>query len=173
VYQYFLDRTDDPQQSFENARRVFRGGVLTGGSPFTKDIVYLDGLLRVHNFLRTMVAAGRADCLRLLFCGKLDIEDLPVVALLTQAGLCAPPRFLPAWAMDLRFLLCYLTYSLFLNRIDLVRIRNHYHTMLQSMPRLTPAGEANGIPTVVAPPSAQASATVADLESSGLKQAGN
>ncbi|MEM7258227.1 MAG: tyrosine/phenylalanine carboxypeptidase domain-containing protein, partial [Pseudomonadota bacterium] len=39
VYQYFLERTDSQNQSFENARRVFRGGVLTGGAPFTKDIV--------------------------------------------------------------------------------------------------------------------------------------
>lgn len=39
VYRYFLDRIGDPNQAFENARRVFRGGVITGGSPFTKDIV--------------------------------------------------------------------------------------------------------------------------------------
>jgi uncharacterized protein (TIGR02421 family) len=47
VYGYFLGRTGDPSQSFENARRVFRGGVLTGGAPFTKDGVYIEGLLRV------------------------------------------------------------------------------------------------------------------------------
>lgn len=31
VYDYFLERTGNPDQSFENARRVFRGGVITGG----------------------------------------------------------------------------------------------------------------------------------------------
>lgn len=86
VYQYFLERTGNEEQSFENARRVFRGGVLTGGAPFTKDIVYLDGLLRVHNLLRSIVSAGRADCLRLLFCGKLDIEDIPVLHELSERG---------------------------------------------------------------------------------------
>lgn len=134
VYNYFLDRTGQREQSFENARRVFRGGVLTGGAPFTKDIVYLDGLIRVHNFLRTMVSAGRADCLRLLFCGKIDLEDLPVLGHFAQEGICKPPVFLPPWADDIRFLLCYLTYSSFLNRIDLSQVKNHYANMLDQIP---------------------------------------
>ena len=134
VYQYFLERTGYPQQSFENARRVFRGGVMSGGAPFTKDVVYLDGLLRVHNFLRTIVATGRANCLQLLFCGKLDIEDIPVLHELTERGLCQPPKYLPPWAQDMRFLLCYLTYSSFLNGVDLSQIRTHYGDLLSSIP---------------------------------------
>ena len=134
VYEYFLDRTGMPEQAFENARRVFRGGVLTGGAPFTKDIVYLDGLLRVHNFLRTAVASGRADCLRLLFCGKLDLEDLPVIGHFSKSGLCLAPSYLPPWASDIRFLLCYLTYSSFLNRIDLGQVKLNYASMLEKIP---------------------------------------
>ncbi|MHC4831356.1 MAG: tyrosine/phenylalanine carboxypeptidase domain-containing protein, partial [Planctomycetota bacterium] len=45
VYRFFQTRVED-DQAYENTRRVFRGGVLTGGAPFTKDAVYLDGLLR-------------------------------------------------------------------------------------------------------------------------------
>ena len=41
VYEFFLERIHSEEQAFENTRRVFRGGVLTGGAPFTKDIVYL------------------------------------------------------------------------------------------------------------------------------------
>ncbi|MFY9974739.1 MAG: tyrosine/phenylalanine carboxypeptidase domain-containing protein, partial [Chromatiaceae bacterium] len=40
VYDFFMERTGDADQAFESARRVFRGGVLTGGAPFTKDVVY-------------------------------------------------------------------------------------------------------------------------------------
>jgi uncharacterized protein (TIGR02421 family) len=135
VYEFYLERTDgDREQAFENTRRVFRGGVLTGGAPFTKDIVYLDGLIRVHNFLRTMVAAGRADCLRLLFCGKIDLEDLPVLGHFAERGVCTPPEFVPPWATDIRFLLCYLTYSSFLNRIDLTQVKTHYAKMLDRIP---------------------------------------
>lgn len=135
VYQYFLSRIENEGQSYENARRVFRGGVVSGGAPFTKDIVYLDGLLSVHNFLRAIVSSGRSDCLRLLFCGKLDIDDIPVIHELTQMGLCQPARYLPPWASDLRFLLCYLAYSSFLNGVDLSRVRAHYETLLQRVPK--------------------------------------
>ncbi len=135
VYRYFLERTGVEEQSFENARRVFRGGVLSGGAPFTKDIVYLDGLLRVHNFLRAIVTTGRADCLRLLFCGKLDIEDIPVIYELTDMGLCRAPKYLPPWASDLRFLMVHLAYNSFLDGIDLSQIHLHYDQMLESVPR--------------------------------------
>jgi uncharacterized protein (TIGR02421 family) len=136
VFRFFRERVGSDEQAFESARRVFRGGKLTGGAPFTKDIVYLDGLLRVHNFLRSAVVAGRADCLRLLFCGKLDIEDLPALCELTVAGLCRPPKFLPPWARDLRYLLGYLAYSSFLNSVDLGKINQHYQELFAAAPQV-------------------------------------
>jgi uncharacterized protein (TIGR02421 family) len=36
VYRWFLDRGGDPDRAYECTRRVFRGGVVTGGAPFTK-----------------------------------------------------------------------------------------------------------------------------------------
>lgn len=118
VYGYFLERTGNPDQSYENARRVFRGGVITGGAPFTKDVVYLFGLLQVSNAIRAIFSAGRSDCLRLLFCGKLDLQDIPALCELAAMGLCRPARYLPPWASDLRSLLALLTYSTFMNKID-------------------------------------------------------
>jgi len=53
VFDFYHDRIADKDQAFENTRRIFRGGVISGGAPFTKDMVYLNGLLRVHNFMRT------------------------------------------------------------------------------------------------------------------------
>lgn len=144
VYRFFLKQTRNESQSFENARRIYRGGVLTGGAPFTKDGVYLDGLLRVHSFLRSIVTSGRTDCLRLLFCGKLDIEDMPALVELAAAGLCRPPRYLPPWAADLRYLIAYLAYSRFLNTIDAKRIAAHYTQMLSAVPRLESARRAEG-----------------------------
>lgn len=137
VYRWFVEQTGgDREQAFENARRVFRGGVLRGGAPFTKDVVYLDGLLRVHNFLRSAVAAGRSDCIHLLFVGKLDIEDVPALCHLAEAGALLPPRFVPPWAGDRRFLVAYLAYSGFLNQVDLDAIRRHYQVLLADAPRV-------------------------------------
>ena len=140
VYEYFLQRCHSEEQAFETARRVFRGGVMTGGAPFTKDIVYLDGLVRVHNFLRALVANGRADCMLLLFCGKLDLEDIPVLSELAAIGLCEPPRYLPGWASDMRFLLSYLAYSGFLNTIDQQRVSAHYENLLRGAPLVEMGG---------------------------------
>lgn len=137
VYQYFLEQTEGNQdQSFENTQRVFRGGVLTGGAPFTKDIVYLDGLVRIHNFLRVAVAADRADCIPLLFCGKLDLDDLSVISVMHHEGLCFSPKYLPAWVKDMGFLFSYMAYSSFLNQIDLPRVSEHYAEVLTNMPRM-------------------------------------
>lgn len=134
VFRYFVGRDHTPEQAFENARRVFRGGTLTGGAPFTKDIVYLDGLLRVHNFLRAVVTTGRQDCLQLLFCGKLDIEDIPVLCELSAMKLCHAPKYLPPWVSDRRFLLSYLAYSSYLNSVNLSSIRQHYADLLAQSP---------------------------------------
>ncbi|HBK91490.1 MAG TPA: DUF1704 domain-containing protein, partial [Parvularcula sp.] len=78
VYRFFRERgaNDPPFEAFENARRVFRGGVIAGGAPFTKDSIYLGGLLEVHNFLRAAVKSGDAAFIRLLFVGKIDLADL-------------------------------------------------------------------------------------------------
>ncbi len=134
VYRYFLERTDKPDQSFESARRVFRGGVITGGAPFTKDVVYLYGLLQVSTAIRAIFTAGRADCLMLLFCGKLDLTAIPALCKLTAAGLCRFPRFVPPWIQDPRYLLALMTYSTFMNEIESEQVGNYVKRLLADAP---------------------------------------
>ena len=134
VFEFYNERLDDPDQSFENARRVFRGGVLTGGAPFTKDMVYLNGLLRVHNFMRTVVKLGRADLIRILFAGKMDIEDVPALAQMASAGRMRSPEFMPPWAKDLRFLVSYMAYSGFLNQVKMPGFQKYYEAELEDVP---------------------------------------
>jgi len=134
VYRYFLERTDNPDQSFESTRRVFRGGVITGGAPFTKDVVYLYGLLQIGAVIRAIFSVGRADCLLLLFCGKLDFADLPALAELASVGLCQLPRFVPPWISDPRYLLALLTYSTFMNQIESERMTTTVRRVLENTP---------------------------------------
>ncbi len=136
VFDFFRDRVEDPSQAYENTRRVFRGGVITGGAPFTKDMVYLNGLLRVHNFLRTVVKLGRADLIRVLFAGKMDIEDIPALAQLASAGRLTPPKFMPPWARDLRFLVSYMAYSSFLNQVKMPGFQAYYKEELDGVPEV-------------------------------------
>jgi uncharacterized protein (TIGR02421 family) len=134
VFDFFLNRNDDPSQSYENARRVFRGGVISGGAPFTKDMVYLNGLLRVHNFMRTVVRMGRSDLIRVLFVGKMDIEDVPALAHLAANDCLQSPKFMPPWVKDLRFLVSYMAYSGFLNRVKMPGFQSYYEKELKEVP---------------------------------------
>jgi uncharacterized protein (TIGR02421 family) len=128
IFNFFRERsaTDAPFEAFESARRVVRGGLVEGGAPFTKDSVYLQGLLEVHNYLRTAVRKGDAAWIRLLFVGKIDLADLEAMKMLRDAGLLADPRYLPPWATDLRYLVSYLAYSTFLNEISLADVAAKY-----------------------------------------------
>jgi len=134
IYRYFLERTGEENRAYEGAWRVFRGASLNGGAPLTKDIVYLDGLLRVHSFLRSAISTGRPDVLRLLFCGKMDLEDLPALCQLASAGLVRAPEFVPPWAADPGYLLSYLAFSSFLNTVNLKKIAGRYQEMLAHAP---------------------------------------
>ncbi len=149
VFHYFKEQGSEDMQAYENTRRVFRGGVLSGGAPFTKDGVYLNGLLRVHNYMRTMIKLGRADLIQILFVGKLDLEDVPALASLAAQGALRTPTILPPWAKDMRFLVSYLAYSSFLNEVKLPGFQAYYEGLLADVPDIwqfykpssLPAGE--------------------------------
>lgn len=134
VFDFYAERTERPEDAFENTRRVFRGGVISGGAPFTKDMVYLNGLLRVHNFMRTAVSLGRADLIRLLFVGKMDLEDIPALAQLASSGRVSMPKYMPPWVKDLRFLVSYLAYSSFLNQVKMPGFKAYYEEALADVP---------------------------------------
>ena len=62
--------------SFTSAARVFRGVPVTGGAAFTKDTVYLHGLLSVHTFFRWALKNKRLKLCRNLFAGKMTLHDV-------------------------------------------------------------------------------------------------
>jgi uncharacterized protein (TIGR02421 family) len=130
VYRFFLDRGHAATAAFDCARRVIRGGLVEGGAPFTKDVVYLDGLQRVSNFLRAALSRGRADFVRMLFCGKVALEDVPLLVVLERQGWIVGPRYLPAWARDLRFLTAYMSFSAFLQETDLDATAAYYEALI-------------------------------------------
>ena len=130
VFRFFLERSNTKTQAFESTRRVFRGGLNSGGAPFTKDIVYLDGLIRVHNFFRAAVSSGKEDVSKLIFTGKLDLEDIPTIKLMAMDKLVRPPKFIPPWFLDIDFLVCYFSLSVFIDEINYKKIDPYYEKIL-------------------------------------------
>ena len=59
VFRYFLESGQSEVESFTSTQRVFRGVPTTGGAAFTKDTVYLRGLIGVHTFFRRALALDR------------------------------------------------------------------------------------------------------------------
>jgi uncharacterized protein (TIGR02421 family) len=130
VYRYFKEHAPNRVEAYESTARVFRGGLLRGGAPFTKDMVYLDGLCRVHVFMRAAVDAGRIDMLPLLFAGKFDVEDLEAIAELERLELCLAPRFVPPWVEDPRRIVGYFTITDVITRSAASGLRKHYRSLL-------------------------------------------
>jgi uncharacterized protein (TIGR02421 family) len=119
VYRFLLEGGYDASAAYDGARRVFRGGLVTGGAPFTKDVCYLDGLLRVTNFLRVALVKGNLGAAPLCFVGKIAVEDVPLFGRLQREGLVRAPDHLPAWAKDLSYLTAFMSYAAFLSECDL------------------------------------------------------
>ena len=131
LYRFFLEHGHTETQAFDCARRVVRGGRVDGGAPFTKDVCYLDGLLRVSNFLRVTITKGHAEYVPLLFIGKLDLDDIPLLAHLLRDGVIAAPRYVPRWAQDVPFLTAYMSFAAFLNQTDLGAERRYYENIIE------------------------------------------
>jgi uncharacterized protein (TIGR02421 family) len=140
VYRYFLEHSSDRVEAYESASRIFRGGLVEGGAPFTKDMVYLDGLVRVHVFMRAGIDTGRIDCMRMLFAGKLDVADIAAVMELHGMGLCKEPRFVPPWVSDPRRLVAYFAVTDVIGRASTGGLREHYVKELRALPRSAPWG---------------------------------
>lgn len=122
VFRFFLDAGQNEADSFASAQRVFRGAPTTGGAAFTKDAVYLHGLLSVHTFFRWALKHQRMKLCRNLFAGKLALHDVIALEPHFDDGTIAPPRFLPPWVQHAHGLAGMLAFSLFANRIRVDRV---------------------------------------------------
>jgi uncharacterized protein (TIGR02421 family) len=122
VYRWFRAHDQNVADSFYSTQRVYRGVPVTGGAAFTKDNVYLAGLLTVHTFFRWAFKRRRLDLLQHLFAGKLALDDAIALRPCFADGSVSPPKFLPPWVQRSQGLAGKLAFSLFANRIRMGRI---------------------------------------------------
>ncbi|MBB5209224.1 flavohemoglobin expression-modulating QEGLA motif protein [Chiayiivirga flava] len=122
VFRFFLDAGQSDTDSFTSTMRVFRGVPLTGGCAFTKDTVYLHGLMGVHTFFRWALKNRRLKLCHLLFAGKMNLHDVFALEPYFDSGFLAAPLYLPPWVARANGLAGMLAFSLFANRIRLDRV---------------------------------------------------
>lgn len=129
VFEFYRTEGYSEAECFTNAKRVFRGGVIKGGAPFTKDISYCKGFIENYNFLRAAIRAGRPELIPFLFAGKLHVDDVPLLYRAHQEGIIDAPKFLPRQFRDLSGVAVWMSFSSFLNQVDLRRIQEHYDNL--------------------------------------------
>ncbi len=125
VYRYLLARFP-PEKAALMSERVFRGGVLEGGAPFTKDAAYQRGYCRTFNFLRAALEQRDLDLLRAFLAGKMSVDDAELVRDLVEDGLCVGPVYLPEWFIDVDRLNAIATHSVTMNRFSLPTVTRYY-----------------------------------------------
>jgi uncharacterized protein (TIGR02421 family) len=126
VFEWFRTEGYDEEECFHNTRRIFRGGVIDGGAPFTKDACYCKGIVLNYAFIRSAIQHNRVDLLPYLFVGKVAHEDVPVLARRVNDGVVKPPRYLPPMFRDLNGLAIWMAYSTFFTRLGGDAISDYY-----------------------------------------------
>lgn len=126
VFRYFLGAGQSEVESFNSAMRIYRGAPVTGGSAFTKDTVYLHGLMEVHTFFRWALQHNRLRLCRFLFAGRMTVSDVIELAPLFEDGSIAPAFYLPPWMLRTNGLAAYLAFSVFANRIRIAGLGADY-----------------------------------------------
>ncbi len=131
VIEFFRTEGYSEDECVTNAVRVFRGGMPEGGAPFTKDISYCRGFIENYNFMRSAIRAGRPQLIPFLFAGKLYVDDVPLLYQKYKEGIIDPPRYLPPQFRDMNGVAVWMSFSSFLNMVDLKKIQEHYNKLFR------------------------------------------
>ncbi|MDX1490624.1 MAG: flavohemoglobin expression-modulating QEGLA motif protein [Pseudohongiellaceae bacterium] len=133
VYRYFVARGRSEGDSYKITQRVFRGGTLTGGSVFTKDISYLRGLVENVNFIRSAINSGIPEIIPLLFVGKVALDDVPLLYERYLESSVLGPHYIPEMFRDMGGLYSWFGFSSGLAGINVARVQAHFEQMFAVM----------------------------------------
>lgn len=126
IFEWYRTEGYEEEECFNATRRIFRGGTVTGGVPFTKDICYSKGIVLNYAFIRACIEHDRAELIPFLFVGKIAHEDIPVLFARASDGVVKPPVYLPPTFRDLNGLAIWMSYSTFFTRLGGAQVSDHY-----------------------------------------------
>ncbi|MDP2283908.1 MAG: flavohemoglobin expression-modulating QEGLA motif protein [Pseudohongiella sp.] len=141
VYRFFVARGMRTEDAWKITQRVFRGGTLSGGSVFTKDLSYLRGFVENVNFIRSAIHSGVPEILPMLFVGKVTLDDIPILYQHYLEGTIAGPHYIPAMFRDLNGLYVWFGFASGISVINMARVQKHFHGLFVGMPKVAPLYE--------------------------------
>ena len=130
LIEFFRTEGYSEGDALKNCQRTTRGGVLSGGAPFTKDISYIRGFVENYNFIRSAMKAGRVELVPYLFTGKLNVADVPMLYAKHKEGLVDAPVYLPPQFSDLNGISVWMSFSNAFNKINMEKVQNHFSKIL-------------------------------------------
>ena len=130
VFRWLTGRGASQRDAYLDVVRIYRGGLVAGGAPFTKDACYLAGLLHVYAFLSTFVRAGFRDEVEMLVAGRIALDDVIALAELRNMGLLARPKHRPSWLDRWSTLLPYFAFTSFMDEVQLRPMEKHYEQLI-------------------------------------------
>lgn len=131
VFKFFLENGHSEDVSYVQSVRVFRGSLPEGNGPFSKDLVYSKGFVLIYNYIRLAIQNGLLEQIPLLFLGKTTLEDLPLFVDLYKQGIIEMPKYIPPQFADLAALSSWMSYSLFMNKLDLKKMAMDFKAILR------------------------------------------
>ncbi len=129
VFDFFLNNGQSSQESYRSTARLFRGGKPSGGSIFTKDSVYLDGLFEVFALFLWAFHKNRQSIIHTLFCGRVAIEDCFNLEESLLSGKVDQPILLPDWYRSIESLAGKLAFCVLGTAIDTKELELHFETL--------------------------------------------
>lgn len=131
VFEWYRTEGYDEDECFQATTRIFRGGVLEGGAPFTKDACYCKGIVLNQAFMLAAIQHDRPELIPFLFVGKVAHEDVPVLHKHVSDGIVKPPPFMPAIFQDMNGLAVWLSYSSFFSTLCTSSIVDYYASSMK------------------------------------------
>ena len=131
VFKSFLEAGQSEEEGYQSTVRCFRGGDVRGKTVFTKDTVYLKGLMEVHAFLAVTIHENRPELANALFAGRLSLGDVIELAPYFETGFLVGPHYMPHWANDLRTLASALACNAFFTRVNLTHVKLENFILLE------------------------------------------
>jgi len=132
VFEWYRTEGYGEDECYANTRRVFRGGVVDGGAPFTKDACYCKGIVLNYAFIRAAIQSKRPELVPFLFVGKVAHEDVPVLHARVADGVVRPPEHIPAIFRDVNGLVIWTSYSDFFFRTAGGAIDGYYEKLFRT-----------------------------------------
>jgi uncharacterized protein (TIGR02421 family) len=123
VFKSFLEAGQSEEESYQSTVRCFRGGDVRGKVAFTKDTVYLKGMMEVYAFLATCIHENRPELVNWLFAGRLTLGDVIELAPYFETGYLDSPFYMPHWANDLRTLASAFACNAFFTRMNMSDVK--------------------------------------------------